>query len=161
MIDHIVGRPSPSWKRTQVRVQSDRFNLILQRILTPSHQVFFVLTFWIWRIVYGREIPPRFFWLRKMNRSLGPRMNVLAPELRMADSPHAARFSPWQIIVGTLTAVYATRNLDKLLGLGGTHIFGCISFLRQAYPRTTFLPSGDRALSQPQNPWLISYVPFP
>lgn len=36
MIDHIVGRPSPSWKRTQVRVQSDRFNLILQRILTKS-----------------------------------------------------------------------------------------------------------------------------
>jgi len=88
-------------------------------------------------------------------------MNVLAPELRMADSPHVARFSPWQIIVGTLTAVYASRNLDKLLGLGGTHIFDCISFLRHAYSRTPSLPSGGRALSQPQNPWLISYVPFP
>lgn len=79
----------------------------------------------------------------------------------MADSPHVARFSPWQIIVGTLTAVYATRNLDKLLGLGGMYIFGYISFLCHAYPRTPSLPSGGRALSQPQNPWLISYVPFP
>jgi hypothetical protein len=26
---------------------------------------------------------------------------------------------PWQIIVSTLTAVYAMRNADKLIGLGG------------------------------------------
>jgi hypothetical protein len=29
------------------------------------------------------------------------------------------RFSPWQIIVSTLTAVYAARNLDKITGFGG------------------------------------------
>jgi len=29
------------------------------------------------------------------------------------------RFSPWQIIVSTLTAVYAVRNLDKITGFGG------------------------------------------
>jgi len=69
-----------------------------------------------------------------MNRSLGPRMNVLAPELRMADSPRVARFSPWQIIVGTLTATYASRNLDKLLGLGGTHIFCLYLILTQGLP---------------------------
>ena len=28
-------------------------------------------------------------------------------------------FTPWQIIVSTLTAVYAMRNADKLVGLGG------------------------------------------
>ena len=28
-------------------------------------------------------------------------------------------FTPWQIIVSTLTAVYAMRNADKLIGLGG------------------------------------------
>jgi len=78
--------------------------------------------FWIWRLVYSREIPPRLFWLRNMNRALGPQTNVLAPELRITDPLHVARFSPWQIIVGTLTAMYASRNLDKLLGLGGTHI---------------------------------------
>ena len=31
------------------------------------------------------------------------------------------RFSPWQIIVSTLTTVYALKNLDKILGLGGKH----------------------------------------
>ena len=28
-------------------------------------------------------------------------------------------FTPWQIIVSTLTVVYAMRNADKLVGLGG------------------------------------------
>lgn len=30
----------------------------------------------------------------------------------------AARFSPWQIMVSTLSVVYAIRNTDSLLGLG-------------------------------------------
>ena len=106
--------------------------LLFQCALTPDHQVSFVLLFWIWRLVYGREIPPRLFWLRKMNRALGPWMNVLAPELRITDQPHTAHFSPWQIIVGTLTAMYASRNLDKLLGLGGTR-----AFYISSYPRLT------------------------
>jgi len=129
MIDHIFGRPSPSWKRTQVGVQSVHRNSNIQRILAPNHQVLFVLIFWTWRLGYGREIPPRLLWLRKTNRALGPRMNVLAPELRITDPPHIARFSPWQIIVGTLTALYASRNLDKLLGLGGAYIL-CLCFIR-------------------------------
>lgn len=29
------------------------------------------------------------------------------------------RFTPYQLIVGTMTAIYALRNLDVLLGLGG------------------------------------------
>ena len=29
------------------------------------------------------------------------------------------RFTPWQIIASTLTAVYAVRNFDKILGLPG------------------------------------------
>ena len=28
------------------------------------------------------------------------------------------RFSPWQLVVSTLTGVYAIRNLDKIVGLG-------------------------------------------
>ncbi len=32
---------------------------------------------------------------------------------------HAGRFTPWQLIVSTLTGVYAVRNLDKILGLAG------------------------------------------
>jgi acetyl esterase/lipase len=78
MIDYLLGRPSQSWKRTQV---------------------FLVIIFWIWRLVYGSPNAPRFLWLRRANR-------------------HLQRFSPWQIIVSTLTAVYAVRNLDKITGFG-------------------------------------------
>ena len=56
-----------------------------------------------------------------------------SPELRITDTLHVARFSPWQIVVGTLTAMYASRNLDKLFGLGGTHIV-YIPFLSLIYP---------------------------
>lgn len=140
MIDHIFGRPSPSWKRTQVGVQSNRCRC---RSSTSGYthadaQVFFVLLFWIWRLVYGREVPPRLIWLRKMNRALGPRINVLAPELRITDTLCTAHFSPWQIIVGTLTTMYASRNLDKLLGLGGTHILHT-PFLSEVYPCSPLL----------------------
>lgn len=131
MIDHIFGRPSPSWKRTQVGVQLVRlFDASL-----PNCQVLFVLTFWIWRLAYGREVPPRLLWLRKMNRTLGSRACILIAELRAADMPCAARFSPWQIIVGTLTAMYASRNLDKLLGLGGMHMFCPWLSLTHTIPR--------------------------
>jgi hypothetical protein len=34
-------------------------------------------------------------------------------------NPFLGDFTPWQIIVSTLTAVYAMRNADKLIGLGG------------------------------------------
>ncbi|KAF9454042.1 alpha/beta-hydrolase [Macrolepiota fuliginosa MF-IS2] len=77
MIDHIFGRPNPSWKRGQV---------------------FLVLFFWTWRITKGNEGPPRILWLPRLNRRL-------------------QRFTPWQLILSTLTAVYALRNLDKILGL--------------------------------------------
>jgi hypothetical protein len=36
-----------------------------------------------------------------------------------ADSLLVERFTPYQLIVGTMTAIYALRNLDVLLGLGG------------------------------------------
>jgi hypothetical protein len=102
---------------------------------SPNSQVLFVLIFWIWRLAYGREMPPRLLWLRKMNRALGSQADALTAEPRMADLPRAARFSPWQIIVGSLTAMYASRNLDKLLGLGGTHIFRPNLSLTHALPR--------------------------
>ncbi|KAM6502030.1 Alpha/Beta hydrolase fold [Amanita muscaria] len=49
-------------------------------------------------MVRGSANSPRQAWLRKLNQFL-------------------KRFTPWQIIVSTLTAVYALRNLDKILGL--------------------------------------------
>ncbi|KAL0956398.1 hypothetical protein HGRIS_002545 [Hohenbuehelia grisea] len=78
MIDHLAGRPNPSWKRTQV---------------------FLVILFWVWRILRGNPGGPRILFLRRANRLL-------------------QRFTPWQIVVSTLTAVYTIRNFDKILGLG-------------------------------------------
>ncbi|KDQ21282.1 hypothetical protein BOTBODRAFT_25703 [Botryobasidium botryosum FD-172 SS1] len=62
-------------------------------------QVLLVIIFWLLRIAKGNAGGPRLFWLRRINRSL-------------------TRFSPWQIIVSTLTCVYAIRHLDVIVGLG-------------------------------------------
>ncbi|KAH9931067.1 alpha/beta-hydrolase [Epithele typhae] len=81
MIDHILGRPSISWKRTQVLL---------------------VVVFWFWRILQGDKDGPRLFWIRRFNRFL-------------------KRFTPWQLIVGTLTSLYAIRNMDRVLGLAASN----------------------------------------
>ena len=39
----------------------------------------------------------------------------------MTNSDVVERFTPWQIIVSTLTAVYSIRNFDKILGLSGEY----------------------------------------
>ncbi|KAH8093945.1 alpha/beta-hydrolase [Cristinia sonorae] len=97
MIDHLLGRPSPSWKRLQV---------------------FLVIFFWVWRILYGNPGGPRLLWLRRANRML-------------------QRFTPWQIIVSTLTGVYTVRNLDKILGLGCKH-----DSYSPSYYRATWIATG-------------------
>lgn len=44
---------------------------------------------------------------------------VLLP-LHEANELHVSEcFTPWQLILSTLTGVYALRNLDKILGLDG------------------------------------------
>ncbi|KAE9390381.1 alpha/beta-hydrolase [Gymnopus androsaceus JB14] len=100
MIDHLVGRPNPSWKRTQV---------------------FLVIFFWLWRIIRGGSGPPRLLWLKAANRIL-------------------QRFTPWQIIVSTLTAVYAMRNFDKLLGLESPEPLR--SLYSPSYYRATWINTG-------------------
>jgi hypothetical protein len=52
MIDYLLGRPSQSWKRTQVDTTITWY--------IP----------WIWRLVYGSPNAPRFLWLRRANRHL-------------------------------------------------------------------------------------------
>ncbi|KIK67220.1 hypothetical protein GYMLUDRAFT_69413 [Collybiopsis luxurians FD-317 M1] len=99
MIDHILGRPSPSWKRAQV---------------------FLVIFFWVWRIVRGGSTP-RLLWLKAANRFL-------------------QRFTPWQIIVSTLTAVYAMRNFDKILGLEAPEPLR--SLYSPSYYRATWINTG-------------------
>lgn len=113
MIDHIVGTPSPSWKRTQVS------------LLHPVHHPFFIR-------------PPRFFLLSsfgygELHGAMHGGLAFFGYELSTGDLvycmarihgpsgsyPFSDDFTPWQIIVSTLTAVYAMRNADKLIGLGG------------------------------------------
>ncbi|KAJ3557825.1 hypothetical protein NP233_g11644 [Leucocoprinus birnbaumii] len=97
MIDHIIGRPNPSWKRAQV---------------------FLVLFFWTWRIVKAKEGPPRILWLPRINRKLRSLDFLPSYWLEELMWLHLLeRFSPWQLILSTLTAVYALRNLDKIFGL--------------------------------------------
>ena len=69
MIDHLVGRPSPSWKRAQVSIR--RTVLTLTLVNLASNQVFLVIIFWLWRILAGNPGGPRVFWLRRVNRTLG------------------------------------------------------------------------------------------
>ncbi|KAF9219625.1 alpha/beta-hydrolase [Gyrodon lividus] len=100
MIDHLLGRPSTSWKR---------------------NQVFLVIIFWIWRLASGKPSAPRILWLIRINKKL-------------------QRFSPWQIIVSTLTAVYAARNLDKILGLGSPEPLA--QLYSPSYYRATWVATG-------------------
>ncbi|OCH95128.1 alpha/beta-hydrolase [Obba rivulosa] len=100
MIDHILGRPSPYWKRAQV---------------------FLVIFFWLWRIFNGNPDGPRILWLRRANRLL-------------------KKFTPWQLVVSTLTGVYAVRHLDRILGLGSpeplAHLYSA------NYYRATWISTG-------------------
>ncbi|KAJ7045745.1 Alpha/Beta hydrolase protein [Mycena alexandri] len=61
-------------------------------------QVFMIIFFWLWRIIRGNPKGLPLLWLRSANRKL-------------------KRFTPWQIVASTLTAVYVVRNFDKILGL--------------------------------------------
>lgn len=61
-------------------------------------QVFLVLLFWISRIALGNKGGPRLFFLRRLNRKL-------------------SKFTPWQIVLSTLTSIYAIKNSDAILGL--------------------------------------------
>ncbi|KIY74423.1 alpha/beta-hydrolase [Cylindrobasidium torrendii FP15055 ss-10] len=84
-------------------------------------QVFLVILFWLWRIVKSDAGPPRLFWLPSMNRFLH-------------------RFSPYQIIVTTLTLVYAMRNFDKVLGLQSPEPLA--NLYSPSYYRATWIATG-------------------
>ncbi|PWN50988.1 alpha/beta-hydrolase [Violaceomyces palustris] len=63
-------------------------------------QVFSVIFFWLWFLATGsRDGPRRFSLINWLNRK-------------------SSRYSPWQIVVFTCTAVYAIRHLDSILGFG-------------------------------------------
>ncbi|TCD71587.1 hypothetical protein EIP91_007334 [Steccherinum ochraceum] len=84
-------------------------------------QVFLVIFFWVWRIIYGNPGGPRLLWLRRVNRLL-------------------QRFTPWQIIVSTLTGVYAVRHLDKITGFGAPEPLARL--YSPSYYRATWIATG-------------------
>ena len=49
------------------------------------------------------------------HNSAGGDVSVLSRPLTSCEE----RFTPWQLIVSTLTGMYAVRHLDKILGLAG------------------------------------------
>ncbi|KAF8331118.1 uncharacterized protein EI90DRAFT_3016550 [Cantharellus anzutake] len=59
-------------------------------------QIVLVLTFWIWRLIRGGPNGPGIF----------SKFNV-----------YLKRFTPWQIILSTLSIMYASRNIDCIIGL--------------------------------------------
>lgn len=86
MIDHLIGRPSPSWKRTQVSAP------LLQSASTHASQVFLVIFFWLWRIVYGNPGGPRLLWIRRANKFLSAYPYNSIP--RTPTHPHRRAFHP-------------------------------------------------------------------
>lgn len=110
-LDHILGRPSASYKRSQV---------------------FLVVAFWSYILFRSPKAGPRALYLRRLNRYL----RTFCTGYPLSDSPAAAppdtclsslhlfseRFTPWQVVCATLTFVYALRHVSDLVGLG------CASF---------------------------------
>jgi len=76
-----------------------------------------MLSFWIWRIREAKDGPPRILWLPRLNRNLRASYPVKHP--RKPNLVSSERFTPWQLILSTLTAVYALFNFDKIFGLDG------------------------------------------
>ncbi|TIA72140.1 hypothetical protein E3P92_02080 [Wallemia ichthyophaga] len=67
-------------------------------ILIISVKVVLVILFWLWRLLKGDKNGLRFWYIKSINRRL-------------------KRFTPYQLIVATLTSLYAIRHFDALLGL--------------------------------------------
>ncbi|WVF72296.1 hypothetical protein IAT40_007109 [Kwoniella sp. CBS 6097] len=144
MIDHILGRPSPALRRTEIC---------------------FFLCFWIWRLYKGDGAPrpttrsaiaaatsstrvgrsgQEFrrrvrgswiwrLWVSWFGRRLAGWMGKLNDKLQ--------HFTPYQLILGTLTFVYALRHLDDLLGLGAPEPLARLysrSYYRATYINTAF-----------------------
>ncbi|KIR53229.1 hormone-sensitive lipase [Cryptococcus gattii Ru294] len=143
MIDQLLGRPSPSLRRTQV---------------------FIVLFFWIWRLYKGDGAPRPFpsrtqsavapgpsglrgkkvggkagrswiwrLWIQLVGKRAVVWMGKLNERLK--------NFSPYQLILATLTLVYALRHFDDLLGISAPEPLARMytrSYYRATYVNTAF-----------------------
>lgn len=112
MFDHLLGRPSPSWKRTQVCLHL----AYTVPFLTQSQGIYCNLFLAMANRAWKCWTPPNFMSEESKQCpkcDYPPYMEQVY--LLTSQSEH---FTPWQIIVSTLTALYAIRNFDKILGLG-------------------------------------------
>ncbi|BEJ16068.1 hypothetical protein CspHIS471_0506730 [Cutaneotrichosporon sp. HIS471] len=150
MLDHVFGRPSPTVRRTQI---------------------FLVLFFWVWRLYKGdgsamvagrRRIarrPPRDVtysrtWWRRVWAFLVARRS--GPHWMSNINVRLKSFTPYQLILGTLTIVYALRHLDDLLGIGAPEPLAKMysrSYYRATYVNTA-LDAGFASAMSIRPKWL-------
>ncbi|EIW69571.1 hypothetical protein TREMEDRAFT_30684 [Tremella mesenterica DSM 1558] len=156
MIDSLLGRPSPLLRRTQV---------------------FLVLFFWIWRLVKGDG---GFYSPTGTTSANGP-----LPSWRVGDgmkkrkkgllrglmgmvfgkrgqgwigrmNERLKKFSPYQLILGTWTIMYALRHMDDLFGIGAPEPLATLysrSYYRATYINTA-LDAGFASAMSIRPKWL-------
>ena len=80
-------------------------------------------------------------WLRQANRTLREQSFPCTTSF-LTINPE--RYTPWQVIVSTLTALYAIRNLDKIFGLGcKSNTTSCILYHLKPHSARTPCPPGE------------------
>ncbi|WVQ71557.1 hypothetical protein IAR50_001096 [Cryptococcus sp. DSM 104548] len=155
MIDHILGRPSPTLRRTQI---------------------WLILFFWTWRLYKGdgaprppgrraasvlvpgssrirggigekvRDRAARSWiwklWVELLGRRLVTFMGKVNDRLRI--------FTPYQLILATLTVVYAVRHMDDLLGISAPEPLA--KLYSRSYYRATYVNTAlDAGFSMAMN----------
>ncbi|WVQ77997.1 hypothetical protein IAT38_000078 [Cryptococcus sp. DSM 104549] len=157
MIDHILGRPSPTLRRSQI---------------------FLVLFFWIWRLYKGDGAPRPLPSPSGTSSAFGPGPSGRVGDRAKAMAGSASKgllwrlwvqlvgrravgwmekvndkmknFTPYQLILGTLTLVYAVRHLDDLLGIAAPEPLSRLysrSYYRATYVNTAFDAGFSSAMS--------------
>ncbi|WWD15824.1 hypothetical protein CI109_100248 [Kwoniella shandongensis] len=149
MIDHILGRPSPTLRRGQI---------------------FLVLFFWVWRLYKGDGrlrpgrarsgpggVPGRGSWLWRLWVAVVGRRAV---RYMGKINERLKHFTPYQLILATLTMVYALRHLDDLLGIGAPEPLARLysrSYYRATYVNTAF-DAGFASAMNVRPKWLKDIV---
>ncbi|KAG9038711.1 hypothetical protein FRB95_000301 [Tulasnella sp. JGI-2019a] len=90
-------------------------------------QVLLVLSTALYQLLRGSKNGPRLHMIRRLNRML-------------------ARFSPWQIILGVISILYAARNLDIVLGLAAPEPLARV-YSRSYYRATWVATAMDAAFA--------------
>jgi hypothetical protein len=118
MIDHLLGRPSVSWKRSQVSPSPPALSkpINTSRSSSSSSSGFGgSQTALQMALVYST-------FAVSTDSSVSKPIAPSSPHATLTPACVAEQYTPWQIIVSTLTIVYGARHLDSILGVGCTHL---------------------------------------